>query len=79
MDLRVYDQSKRTSSVLHDPMSPQPVLGVQNVEAKVFGYCVGVIFHRGATNSLESFVRLGMMKSDEVECIGRKLAVVGGV
>ena len=42
----------------------------------MFGYCMEVIFHRDAKNSLESSVHLGMMKSDEVECIGRKLAVV---
>ena len=49
------------------------------MEVKVFLYCTEVIFHRDATNSLESSVRLGMMKSDEGECIGRKLVVVDEV
>lgn len=49
------------------------------MEAKVFGYCMELIVHRDATNSLESSVRPGTMKSDEVECIGRKLVVVDEV
>jgi len=49
------------------------------VEAMVFGYCTGVIFHRDATSLLESSVHLGRTNSDGEGCIGRKLAVVGGV
>jgi hypothetical protein len=49
------------------------------VEAKAFWYCTGVIFHRDARNSLESSVPPDMMKSDEAECIGRKLVGVDEV
>ena len=45
----------------------------------MFWCCMEVIFHRDATSSLGSSVRLGMMKSDGVECIGRKLVGVDEV
>ena len=47
--------------------------------AMVSGYCVEVIFHRDATNLLESSVHLGRTNSDGEGCIGRKLAAVDEV
>ena len=60
-------------------MSLQLALEARNVEGMVFGYCMEVIFHRDATNSLENTVHLGTTDSDEEGCTGRKLAGVDEV
>lgn len=78
-NLRACDQSKWTSWAQHGSTGLPRSLEVRNAEAMVFGYCTEVIFHRDATSLLESSVHLGRSKSDEEECIGRKLAVVGEV
>ena len=49
------------------------------MEAMVFGYCTEGVFHRGATNLLESSGHLDTTNSDGEGCIGRMLAVVDGV